>query len=92
MSAPQYPGRIIQFGEPEVGSLTWGALFAEGSVATTAGPSDRLLGEALGVAAGELGVLEEPPGSNRGPRPGRPESGGSPAPTRPGIPVWFTRG
>ncbi len=121
MSAPQYPGRIIQFGEPdqavvttvqkrlvergcgpltlsglfdaktrsavklfqarfpdktgvplvvdgEVGSLTWEVLFGEGSVATAAGPPDRLLGEALGVAAGELGVLEEPPGSDRGPR------------------------
>lgn len=52
----------------KVGSLTWEALFGPGSVPTAAGSIDALLGKALEVAAGEVGVREAPPGSNRGPR------------------------
>ncbi|MGH7391749.1 MAG: peptidoglycan-binding domain-containing protein, partial [Candidatus Rokuibacteriota bacterium] len=121
MSAPHYPGRIIQFGESDreivamvqrrlvergcgplaasgrfdartrsavklfqarfpdsagvplvtdgkVGSLTWEALFGEGSVPVAAAARDAMLGKAIGIAAAEVGVLEQPPGSNRGPR------------------------
>lgn len=52
----------------KVGSLTWEALFGEGSVPMVADAIDPLLGKVLEVAAGEVGVREEPPGSNRGPR------------------------
>ncbi|MFI5324860.1 MAG: peptidoglycan-binding protein [Candidatus Rokuibacteriota bacterium] len=44
----------------KVGSLTWEALFGEGSVLTVAGPIDALLGKVLEVAAGEIGIREEP--------------------------------
>jgi CHAP domain/Putative peptidoglycan binding domain len=52
----------------KVGPLTWATLFGPGSVPTVAAARDALLAAALGVAVGEIGVREEPPGSNRGPR------------------------
>ena len=52
----------------KVGSLTWEALFGAGSVPAAAGPTEPLLGKVLEVASKEVGVREEPPGSNRGPR------------------------
>jgi hypothetical protein len=121
MSAPAYPGRAIQFGEPDatvvtlvqrrlvergcgpleitgdfdnktrsavrlfqgrfpdttgaalvmdgkVGPLTWEALFGEASVVIVAQAPDALLASVLKTASAEVGVMEEPPGSNRGPR------------------------
>jgi len=52
----------------KVGSLTWEALFGADSVPAVTAAPDALLGAAITVAAAEIGVLEEPPGSNRGPR------------------------
>jgi len=50
----------------EVGPVTWGALFgAASSPAMRAGTS--LAAAALGVARTQIGVMEKPPGSNRGP-------------------------
>ena len=53
-----------------VGQKTWSALFgvAFPSVRTTPPAAGSLLAEVLRVAAGEVGVMEVPPGSNRGPR------------------------
>ncbi|WP_201743860.1 peptidoglycan-binding protein [Hymenobacter busanensis] len=54
----------------EVGSLTWAALFGQQSVSQTLTPQPGhpLLVRMLQLAAAEVGVLEEPPGSNRGAR------------------------
>src|SRR5712691_1450137 len=52
----------------KIGSLTWEALFGADSVPAVTAAPDALLGAAITVAAAEIGVLEEPPGSNRGPR------------------------
>ncbi|MGA7215722.1 MAG: peptidoglycan-binding protein [Terrimicrobiaceae bacterium] len=53
----------------EVGSETWGALFGRKTVhASPPSTSDSLLGAVLDFAADEIGVLEQPPGSNKGPR------------------------
>jgi hypothetical protein len=121
MSAPAYPGRVVQLGEPKtavvtllqrrlvewgcgpleatgdfdhktrsavrlfqgrftdstgaplvvdgkVGPLTWEALFGEASVVTVAEAPGALLSAVLKTAATEVGVMEQPPGSNRGPR------------------------
>jgi len=59
------------FGEPlvvdgKVGPLTWEAMFGTTPVAPEAEPS--LATAALAVAVDEIGQMEEPPGSNRGPR------------------------
>jgi lysozyme family protein/peptidoglycan hydrolase-like protein with peptidoglycan-binding domain len=57
-----------------VGPNTWAALFGPASVPgpdvhpTPAGPQSSLVTAVLDVAAGEVGVLEQPLGSNRGPR------------------------
>lgn len=64
---------VDKFGVPlradgKVGPMTWGALFGEGSVTPTAAPASGLLAGVLGFAAGEIGTLEQPIGSNRGPR------------------------
>lgn len=49
----------------EVGPATWSALFGAG----TAAPAGSALARAaLRVAAGEVGAMEDPPGSNRGAR------------------------
>jgi hypothetical protein len=52
----------------KIGPLTWAALFGDESVPTAGVPAGALLEKVLKVAAGELDVREEPPGSNRGPR------------------------
>jgi len=49
-----------------VGPITWAALFGAPPVVVEAPPS--LATAALAVAAGEIGQMEQPPGSNRGPR------------------------
>lgn len=55
--------------DAEVGSDTWGALFGSETVhESDPVPDDKLLAEVLDVAAEEIGVLEKPPGSNRGER------------------------
>ena len=53
-----------------VGPLTWAALFGAESAAPlpTAAPASSLGLAAIDVARAELGVHEQPPGSNRGPR------------------------
>ena len=48
----------------KVGLLTWGALFGAEPVATV---PTGLAGAALGNAISQIGVMESPPGSNRGP-------------------------
>ena len=50
-----------------VGPITWDALFPE-AVEAPPKPAKGLAAKALEVAANEVGVREEPPGSNRGPR------------------------
>jgi len=52
----------------EVGSITWPVLFGEDTVPTTDIPSSPLLAGALETARSQIGVLERPPGSNRGPQ------------------------
>jgi hypothetical protein len=52
----------------KVGSLTWETLFGDGSVSTATAASAPLLARMLEIASREVGVLEQPPGSNRGPR------------------------
>jgi peptidoglycan hydrolase-like protein with peptidoglycan-binding domain len=53
----------------EVGSDTWGALFGRAALHTSPSkPDNKLLAKVLQVAAGEIGVLEKPPGSNAGKR------------------------
>jgi len=52
----------------KVGPLTWETLFGDATVATVAKAPDALLASVLKTAAAEVGTMEEPPGSNRGPR------------------------
>ena len=56
-------GRPLEV-DGEVGSMTWGALFGAASPPLTAG---SLAVSALGMAVTQLGVMEVPLGSNRGP-------------------------
>jgi hypothetical protein len=51
-----------------VGPLTWAALFKSEVVRSAPVAASSLLGNVLLVAGGEVGVMEEPPGSNRGPK------------------------
>jgi lysozyme family protein len=52
----------------EVGPLTWEALFGSKTVTryTPAAAKDPLLMKAIEIAQSQVGVLEDPPGSNRG--------------------------
>jgi hypothetical protein len=50
-----------------VGAITWAALFGMSSVPTASESSDALLASAVRVAASQVGVREQPEGSNRGP-------------------------
>jgi hypothetical protein len=50
-----------------VGPMTWGALFAQPSPVVTQ-PGTPIQAKALQIAAREIGVMENPLGSNRGPR------------------------
>src|SRR5215470_9413114 len=52
----------------KVGPLTWASLFASPQVPTVATTSSPLLAEALNFAATQIGVMEQPLGSNRGPQ------------------------
>lgn len=52
----------------QVGSMTWAALFKSDVVRSVAAPATSLLGSALLIAGNEVGVMEVPPGSNRGPK------------------------
>ncbi len=51
----------------EVGPLTWAALFGIGTVEPVGTAPDALLAAVLEIAASQVGVQEDPPGSNRGP-------------------------
>jgi len=51
-----------------VGPMTWGALFGAASVPPVTRAATPLLQRVLKVAGSQVGVLEEPTGSNRGPQ------------------------
>jgi len=50
-----------------VGALTWAALFGAQSVSIKNEAASPLLGRVLEFASMQVGVMEQPPGSNRGP-------------------------
>lgn len=50
----------------KVGSLTWYALFGADSITVTEDAANPLLTETLKIAQSQVGVMEDPPGSNRG--------------------------
>jgi hypothetical protein len=64
-------GRPLEV-DGEVGSDTWGALFGRRAVYTSprkpAGKAKGLIAEVLKTATAEIGVVEDPPASNRGKR------------------------
>lgn len=51
----------------KVGPITWSAMFGADQVPSSTEAGSALALEALQVAAAQIGVCEEPPGSNRGP-------------------------
>lgn len=64
---------VDKFGVPlkvdaQVGPMSWGALFGIPVVTSPPVAASPLLAETLEVAAKEIGTLESPLGSNRGPR------------------------
>ncbi len=61
-------GRPLEV-DGEVGSDTWGALFGRTTVYASAPKSrNKLIAKVLEIATGEIGVCEDPPGSNKGKR------------------------
>lgn len=52
----------------EVGPITWARLFGTRSVPSSNVASTTLLEKAIEIARGEVGVMEVPTGSNRGPK------------------------
>ena len=50
----------------KIGSVTWAILFGEQAVPVIEENANQLLTEALNIAISQVGVMEEPPGSNRG--------------------------
>lgn len=52
----------------KVGSLTWAALFGIENIVVTEAAPNNLLTETLKVAITQIGVMEDPPGSNKGPQ------------------------
>jgi hypothetical protein len=52
----------------KVGPLTWETLFGDASIPSSARAPDALLASVVKIAIDEIGICEEPPGSNRGPR------------------------
>lgn len=63
---PDHDGQPLRV-DGMVGAITWGALFgavAAGSATEASGP---LIQKVLEIAAARIGVMEDPPGSNRGP-------------------------
>lgn len=63
---PDVTGRPLEI-DGEVGSLTWGALFGVSTVPTNATAPSPLAQAAIAFAFTQIGVMEEPIGSNRGP-------------------------
>jgi hypothetical protein len=51
----------------KVGSITWAALFGEETVPSADATPSPLLRKVLEIAQSQIGVMEQPPGSNRGP-------------------------
>ena len=61
-------GRPLEV-DGEVGSDTWGALFGRATIHKSKGRAvDPFLAKVIEVATNEIGVREEPPGSNKGRR------------------------
>ncbi len=61
-------GRDLEV-DGQVGSLTWSALFGRGTVPhLVANTTSGLVANAVAVANSQIGVLEQPLGSNRGPQ------------------------
>ena len=61
-----------QFGNPlevdgQVGSLTWAALFGTDTIVVTEDAPNKFLTEVVKVATSQIGIMEDPPGSNKGP-------------------------
>jgi hypothetical protein len=52
----------------KVGPATWAVLFGDPSVPAVTKPASPLLKKMLTVAAAQVGTMEVPPGSNRGPQ------------------------
>jgi hypothetical protein len=52
----------------KVGPTTWSMLFGNRTIPVVSKTSSPLLKRVLSVAAGEVGTMEVPPGSNRGPK------------------------
>ena len=62
-----------QLGNPleidgQVGSLTWAVLFGTGNIVVSEDAPNNLLREVLNLAETQIGVMEIPPGSNKGPQ------------------------
>ncbi len=58
-------GRPLEV-DGKVGSLTWGALFGESSVISASTAPSALTKAVIDFATTQIGVMENPPGSNRG--------------------------
>lgn len=50
----------------KIGSLTWASMFGAETITVTEDASSPLLAEAVKIAQSQMGVMEDPPGSNRG--------------------------
>jgi peptidoglycan hydrolase-like protein with peptidoglycan-binding domain len=50
----------------KIGSVTWAVLFGQETVPLVDDNSNQLLTEALKIAISQIGVMEDPPGSNKG--------------------------
>ena len=59
-------GRPLEI-DGEVGSLTWGALFGASTVPSNSMAPSPLAKAAIDFAITQIGVMEKPMGSNRGP-------------------------
>jgi len=51
----------------EVGPITWSVLFGPASVPSSSKASTKLIKEVIAFATTQIGIMEKPPGSNRGP-------------------------
>lgn len=63
---PDVTGRALVI-DGEIGSLTWGALFGAATVPSRFDGPSPLTAEVMRVAVTQIGILEDPLGSNRGP-------------------------
>jgi CHAP domain/Putative peptidoglycan binding domain len=50
----------------KIGSLTWYSLFGSGNIVMVENAASALLTDTLKIAQSQIGVMEDPPGSNRG--------------------------